>query len=124
MKTSELIGPALDWAVAVAKGAVWQGPSVRPAFFIWPTSSPSYSIEAPPYSTEWMHGGPIIEREKIDTYYSAEKAAWTAAVWRDLPGGGQLCAKQTGAPTALVAAMRCFVAIHLGDEVDVPKELL
>jgi hypothetical protein len=26
-------------------------------------------------------------------------------------------------PTSLIAAMRCFVASRLGDEVDVPKEL-
>ena len=27
-------------------------------------------------------------------------------------------------PTPLIAAMRCFVASHLGDEVNVPEELL
>ena len=27
-------------------------------------------------------------------------------------------------PTALIAAMRCFVASRLGDEVEVPEELV
>lgn len=61
MKTSDLIGATLDWAVAKCENAglgaltgkmlnlrIAQG--VRPA----------------PYSTDWSQGGPIIERERID----------------------------------------------------------
>ena len=44
---------------------------------------------------------------------------WSAFVWRNGDNSGHM----TG-PTPLIAAMRCFVASKLGDEVDIPKELL
>mgnify|MGYP003443521145 FL=1 len=74
LKTSELTGAALDWAVAVCLGAVWQPKSARASFFIWPGTPVKYSAN--------------------------------------------------GGPTPLVAAMRCYVASKLGDEVDVPEELM
>jgi len=44
------------------------------------------------------------------------KARWVAALpWPNRFNFG---------PTPLIAAMRCFVASKLGDEVDVPEELL
>lgn len=49
LKTSELTGAALDWAVAKCEGAV--GMNDRLAWY-----TPS---------TNWAQGGPIIEREKI-----------------------------------------------------------
>jgi hypothetical protein len=30
---------------------------------------------------------------------------------------------QTDGPTPLIAAMRCYVASKLGDEIDIPEEL-
>ena len=74
-------------------------------------------------STDWAQGGPIIDREKLDLYHSTDKSNWASAIWSDIPGGGQLHHKQRG-PTALIAAMRCFVASKLGDEVDVPEGLV
>ena len=115
MKTSELIGPALDWAVAKCLGVnprfnmkshgnIWHG---------WWVANPIYR-RMPHYSTDWNQGGPIIEREKIETRHNGREA-WCAWI------------ENTGAmfgPTPLIAAMRCYVASKLGDEVDIPKELL
>lgn len=127
MKTSELTGAALDWAVAhAAKSAnvvIRNGELGIPEWVGGDYNGHNSWTRFHP-STSWAQGGLIIEREKIDTYYSTAKCLWAAAIWKDIPGGGQLEHKQTDCPTPLIAAMRCFVASKLGDEVDVPKELL
>lgn len=124
MKTSELTGPALDWAVAKScgcaprafvekdcgQGAIrplsrWCGVDVTPC---------GHTVYSP--STNWSQGGPIIERDRIDSYYNGN---WNACLQSDATGDPDYW---TG-PTPLIAAMRCFVASRLGDEVDVPAEL-
>lgn len=91
IKTSELSGAALDWAVAKCEG-----------HGIGALDDPWF---AP--STNWSHGGPIIEREKMGVFPTH---------------GGWASGFQSG-PTPLIAAMRRYVASQLGDEVDVPEEL-
>ena len=119
MKTSELIGPALDWAVAKALS----DPSHKPQFpdpLEGYGSGPVYTVGT--YSTDWSQGGPIIERKVIAIYKGepgARQPDWHAYKW------GQQGVEHKGyGPTPLIAAMRCFVASKLGDEVDVPEELL
>lgn len=65
------------------------------------------------YSTDWAAGGPIIEREGIAIYLYGN-SEWNAHI------GG----KEYHGPTPLIAAMRCYVASRLGDEVDASSELL
>ena len=95
IKTSELTGAALDWMVCVCEG-----------------ESPSRYTR---YSTDWAQGGPIIEKEKIDVVYvgyaQSDDKQWVAM-------------DKSYGPTPLVAAMRCYVASCLGDEVDIPENLL
>jgi len=106
MRTSELIGPALNWAVARALGK-------RPHIFIYPITKIAHLSEEHDYSTEWSQGGPIIERERILLKPTGD--TWTVYSY---------CQNRFAfGPTALVAAMRCYVASKLGDEVEVPKEL-
>jgi hypothetical protein len=96
MKTNELTGKALNWAVGKAEGLDgWLAPVN--------------------YCGKWEHGGPIIEREKIATW-SLDSITWAA---RD----HALASHEQQGPTPLIAAMRCYVASKLGDDVDVPKEL-
>jgi len=64
-------------------------------------------------TTNWAQGGPLIEREKIESYWHIALECWSAKCNDHLRYG----------PTPLIAAMRCFVASKLGDEVDVPDEL-
>ena len=93
MKTSELTGKALNWAVNKAEGLDdWLAPVN--------------------YCGKWEHGGPIIEREKITLEWTGED--WMAYIKHDAEFFGV---------TPLIAAMRCYVASKLGDDVDVPKEL-
>jgi hypothetical protein len=110
MKTSELTGAQLDWAVAQCEAEH----SVAATYDDWTQTWPFYSIN-------WEQGGPIIERERI----AVEFLQWddidcTLPIWTsykfftDYEGQG---------PTPLIAAMRCYVASKLGDEVDIPKEL-
>ena len=110
--TSKLEGAALDWAVAKCKDTdpEWDGFSTHKGE-VW-SNARKYSP-----STDWSQGGPIIERERITLHYGA------AGIWRHAPGGGEFKYKRHG-PTPLIAAMRCYVASKLGNEVDVPAELL
>jgi hypothetical protein len=108
MKTSELTGAALDWAVAKCEGKC-EGD------FAWYYDRRN----AFNYSTNWAQGGPIIEREGIDICTST-RGGWIATVLIDcednevVRGEGETC---------LIAAMRCYVASKMGDDVDVPEEL-
>ena len=66
-------------------------------------------------SEHWGFGGPIIERMRITVEYTGDPDTWCASIMADEEFYGS---------TPLIAAMRCYVASKLGDEVDVPKELL
>lgn len=117
IKVADATGPVLDWLVAKAAG-IETYKSLTPIY--WEDDRTQVPFEP---STDWAQGGPIIDREKLDLYHSTDKSNWASAIWSDIPGGGQLHHKQRG-PTALIAAMRCFVASKLGDEVDVPEGLV
>ena len=112
MKTSELQGAALDWAVAKCEGATETAPQ---KFYGWKGALFGYS-------TNWAQGGPIIEREKcIATLERLNGGAWRVqapyTIAHDKPG------EYYYGPTPLIAAMRCYVASKLGDEVKLPKDL-
>ena len=108
MKTSELSGSALDWAVQQCEG------TRKDIDFAWWTED-----YAP--STLWAQGGPIIERERIavgfDGFDDVDSAlpVWSACKYVD--------GFERYGPTPLVAAMRYYVASKLGDEVNVPEGL-
>lgn len=120
MKTAELTGTALDWAVAKAEGAevkknphrfddslIIKGPKDR----FWRTFA-EYSP-----STDWAEGGPIIERENIQLTPNEDTETWAAGFMFK-----QGCEDCFG-PTPLVAAMRCYCCAILGDEIETPQEL-
>lgn len=81
------------------------------------------AVDIPNYSTDWSKGGPIIEREGIEVrkgnplYFPKgnEKGDYYEPLWIAGRHHGQ---------TQLIAAMRCFCASRLGDEVEVPDELI
>ena len=99
MKTSELTGAALDWAVANCEYF-----PVRYGF----------DDNCPEYSTNWAQGGPIIEREGINLKRVTD-ALWEATIMGEWTEDG---------PTPLIAAMRCYVGSRLGNEVEIPAELM
>lgn len=117
MKVSELSGAALDYWVAKAEGFPQCGLHTEDGetvCFLGPVAMERFTW-AP--STAWEQGGPIIERERISVVNWAPDL-WTAG-WKrtgphslavfEVPNGG--------GPTALIAAMRAFVASKFGEEV-------
>jgi hypothetical protein len=120
MKTSELTGAALDWAVAKAEGADMSWDEVAEDFFMGMRHDLCFLKEFKP-STDWAQGGPIIEREGIMFQGAGDPESMTAYLRRT---GYALPGCSWAGPTHLIAAMRCYVASELGDEVDVPEELL
>jgi hypothetical protein len=112
MKTNELTGAALDWAVAKAEMELSEdGGQVHLTEHGVRWFEDTLNIAYAP-STDWAQGGPIIERERIATWGDGD-LYWEAEC-------GWAWAK---APTPLIAAMRCYVTLKLGDEVEVPEEL-
>lgn len=119
IKVSKAINIQLDWLVAKCQGVTehdmgrWRLPILEAC------TSFQYSP-----SSHWSQGGPIIEREKIR--------------FDDLPDNGirAFIRRPAGKSeillmdcwdegiTPLIAAMRCYVVSKLGDEVEVPDELV
>lgn len=135
LKTSELTGPALDWAVANCEkrtvkrdpmalhdGSYWvweETPSGEGGVNIWKSVYMRIGKDYKP-STNWAQGGPIIEREKIAIRPDEADRDWLAEIPFTLLRDDEYWS----GPTPLVAALRCYVASRLGDMVDVPDELI
>jgi hypothetical protein len=115
MKTNELTGAALDWAVAKCEGFDPETLNTKTGVVY----SLRYGVYRP--SSDWAQGGPIIEREGIGFDQYADYPRWQAFTPApEQPSGQAVC----NGPTPLIAAMRCYVASKLGDEVYVPEELV
>lgn len=107
IKTQDLIGPALDWAVAQCE---LMREDYRDRGLL--IHRIGYGQPMPPYSTDWSQGGPILEREGIDVM-KVGTSQWRAD-----------CGPACYGPAYLVAAMRAWAVKKLGHEVDVPDELM
>ena len=111
VKTNELSGDALDWVVAKCEGFVDFDYGGR-CFY----DDEGMAFEP---SCVWAQGGLIIERERIYLQPEIGKEgagnAWYAVSMYNTDAYGS---------TPLIAAMRCYVASKLGDEVEVTDELL
>ena len=120
-KVSQAEGSALDWLVAKCEGFAYE-PSTyvsnRPfCYYIngtrggcesfWPSTNPAQAY-------------PIIYREDICVHATGDANKWKAYRWDATIVN--FTREQYG-PTPLIAAMRCYVASKLGDEVEIPEEL-
>jgi hypothetical protein len=114
MKTSELTGAALDWAVAKCEGYEIVSMKGSKATFLDRRDDGALNDMEISYSTNWAQGGPIIEREMI-SLWPFDDVTWKAETARD--------AIVFEGETPLIAAMRCYVAAKLGDDIDVPEGL-
>lgn len=116
IKTYELTGFALDWAVAKAEGHTEDCNS-------WLYEATLTEIEEGSFkpSTDWSQGGPIIEREGISI---AHKPIDARGLWHAVMGKNRFLSPdyEGFGETPLTAAMRCFVAKELGGTVDIPEE--
>ena len=115
MKTNELIGAALDWAVAEAEG-----------FFKTKMASITngkvdvFYFDGYTPSTNWALSGEIIESERLSV--TPRDGYWEAYYQDNLFKDDGSDYFQMGA-TPLIAAMRCYVASKMGNEVQLPEEL-
>jgi hypothetical protein len=123
IKTSELTGTALDWAVAQCEEHKWAKYNhalyndlplpPRPSEYL---QDNDFDCGFTP-STDWEQGGEIIEREHIGTNFRC-RGEWEAWDDKTIP------APRLRGPTPLIAAMRCYVQSRLGDVVEVLDELV
>ena len=109
IRTKDLTGATLDWAVAKCEWDVLAALNIQ-----YPQHAQYFPKVSP--STDWAQGGPIVERERITIRYWAN----TPSIHAYMPAAGSTWYE---GETALIAAMRCYVASKLGDEIDVPEEL-
>ncbi len=116
MKTRDLKGRALDYAVALAEG-------FRPFIHYGVTNHPmpvigrgSFYPPIPMYVEGPAAGDAIIDRELIDTWHR-KGTGWCASI--KSPGIG----REWHGTTRREAAMRAWVYHKLGDEVEIPEEL-
>lgn len=119
VETSQMTGPALRWAVAKCEGVLLNGE----VLFLFDGTGGGYN-----YDTDWSQAGPIIERKKIRVSPNMG-GSWSAQIRHTTSHplvSHPILAGWTNkaGPTPLVAAMRCYVASKLGDEVEIPDELL
>lgn len=121
VKTSELVGPALDWAVAKAEGHKVD------------IADPEYGNGHRPFiiqglmhirfrpSTDWSQGGPLIQKYQMD--FCCEHPETIGSALCD-ENGMYIDDRMTFGKTHLIAACRALAWHKLGDTVQVPAELL
>lgn len=147
IQTNKLIGPALNWAVAIALGwadvqiTAYEDPDSQDEPFFRPDKVVNGVVVClsgcrwrP--STNPAQGHPLTEQEKINTLFdvggpvavlSAVKPEVAAALREkdyDYAIGARTPYNIQRGPTSLVAAMRCLVSSKLGDFIDVPEPLI
>jgi hypothetical protein len=128
---STLEGAQLDAAVARCEGwnqmpggQGWAVPSrMRGVGDEW-IDTTRWEPKPLPWSSDWQHGGAIIEREQIALLqpgYAALMTSWEAGIhaFESDDGTWQASARALG-PSPLIAAMRAYVASRLGRQVDLP----
>ena len=125
IKTAEATGRTLAYLVGIAERCKVETWHIGAVAILFPGAP-----RAVPWNphTNWAQGGPIIEREGIQLRYVsfAGKLFWDAsknveAVPRDIQFGDAVWFGSGLTP--LIAAMRCFVASKLGDQIEVPDDL-
>ena len=97
IKAAEATKPQLNWLVARIEG----------------DELPKAGGKGLDYSSDWAHGGPIKERERIST-------DWDSGTWN---ASSDKTPCYFSAQSELVAAMRAHVYSKLGVTVEVPEEL-
>jgi hypothetical protein len=145
IKVSEAPDVVLDWLVGQCEGknGVLHGDGITRCIVVAAASGVYKGTWKP--TVNWSQGGPIIERERITVLcaegdYSSRlrgyKTLWVAEIGQQNPDtvyGSQgddwgqhyqIAYDGASGPTPLITAMRCYVTAKLGDEVEIPEELL
>ena len=123
VRVSNLVGAALDWAVAQVEGIETSWRYGRELVKVHDSGGIKLvesirSIYSP--SIDWSQGGPLVDKHHGGLHYEAHLAD---ANFRYSSGPGRTGFWCYG-PTALIAFCRGLVKAKLGDTVQVPKELM
>jgi len=125
VKTAELSGPSLRWAVAQAEGL--EVTIHPPAYGNGHRLAVNGKTEAYRPDTDWGQGGPLLDRhcKSFGCVQDGRDGTWRAFGY----GKGEAfdpnrTMRLASGPSILVAACRAIVAAKLGDTVAVPAELL
>lgn len=115
VKTSELIGDALDWVVIGLLFEQYErnGDPIKP----WVKERHDAGEPCGSPSTNRDIGYEILETEQMALFFSEVHDCWMCSTPRSLH------VKETG-PTSLIAICRCFVASKKGGKVEIPDILL
>ena len=118
IRTACLTGDALNWAVAKCEGEekdLFVGSDGELLSHSWDMGLHMWWC----FDTDWKSSGPIIAREGIAIERMRRLMEWEARIY---PPDDTPWVFYSDSP--LIAAMRCYVASKLGEEVEVPDELI
>lgn len=130
IQSNDMSGLPLDWAVAKAMGLldsgrvkIYQNGDLwchRPAVAFDPTPSVYYSPDYSP-STKWEDAGRVLnEITEFGAFTDPPSTRYCAHISKE---DSEEIWSSFG-ETSLIALMRCFVESKLGEEIEVPEELI
>lgn len=121
IKTSELKGVALDWAVAKSRGLSF---GMVHGQVCLPNSSGDFVRVYMP-SSNWGHGGPLIDIHAISMHHEEDDNLDDWWIVEAYVGYADDIHHGTGRDkeSKLIAFCRALVAAELGEEVEIPDEL-
>lgn len=123
VKTSDMVGEALGWAVGTAEGLdlILEPPQYGNPWRVFARylgQAIEHTKRFNPWE-DWAVGGPIMQKHNVSLHCPQPEwdywAAWITDNGKDVAQGADL---------PLPAACRAIVAHKLGDTVRVPKELI
>ncbi|VVM43230.1 hypothetical protein PS623_00363 [Pseudomonas fluorescens] len=123
VKTADLAGEALGWAVGNAEGLELElvPPHYGNPWLVFARQRFTVTEQAKRFNPweDWALGGPLIEKHMVSLHCpQSTDDVWAGWVITDT---GEFC---RAGDSALIAACRAIVAAKLGDTVQVPKELI
>lgn len=123
VKTADLVGEQLGWAVGKAEGldVLLAPPIYGNPWRVFVRYTGEVTIREVRYNPwdDWALGGPLIEKHMVSLHCpQSTDDVWAGWVITDK---GEFC--QAG-DSALIASCRAIVAARLGDTAQVPKELM
>ena len=124
VKAAELVGPALDWAVAKVEGVTYNA-----KYLVQTKCNMAGHIQSVKYtanylpSADWAQGGPLLD--KYDIALNGGLADGERVIYATLRAVADNSPFATAAgPTRLIAICRAVVGSKLGYVVQVPADLV
>lgn len=123
VKTADLVGEALGWAVGMAEGLEleMEPPHYNTSWRVFARHRYTVTEQAKRFNPweDWAVGGPLLQKHNVSLHCPHKDwdywAAWITENGKDVAHGADL---------PLPAACRAIVAHKIGDTVQVPKELM